>query len=173
MRAIKNRVVLAVIAGALYAGAAAQEGKPNPEGRPGMPAAVTLAADDVRAYPPPPAGFADVHPGVAQGTVVEFSYDSPVTGTQRKANVYLPPGYSAQRRYPVLYLLHGIAGNHHEWTGYVHAQAILDNLIGAGAAKPVIVVMPNGRAMADDRPPPPERMFTPEHVAEAVRSIFG
>ncbi len=126
---------------------------------------IVLAPDDVRAFPAAPAGFADVLPGVPQGRVEEFSYDSPVTGTRRKANVYLPAGYSAQRRYPVLYLLHGLAGTHEEWRGYVHAQAILDNLIAAGKAVPMIVVMPNGRALADDRPPPEDRKFAPEHLA--------
>lgn len=125
---------------------------------------VVLAPDDVRALAAPPAGFADVQPGVAQGRVEEFSYDSAVTGTRRKANVYLPAGYSAQRRYPVLYLLHGIGGNQDEWRGYVRAQAILDNLIASGRALPMIVVMPNGRALADDRPPPGDRTFTPAHV---------
>lgn len=127
--------------------------------------AVEIAPDDVRAFAAAPAGFAQVRPGIAQGRVEAFSYDSPVTGTRRTANVYVPPGYSAQRKLPVLYLLHGIAGNQHEWTGYVHAQAILDNLIAEGRAVPMIVVMPNGRALADDRPPPPDRTFTPEHVA--------
>jgi enterochelin esterase-like enzyme len=126
---------------------------------------VVLAPDDVRAFPAPPAGFADVQPGIEHGRVEEFSYDSGVTGTRRKAAVYLPAGYSAQRKYPVLYLLHGIAGNHDEWRGYVHAHTILDNLVAAGKAVPMVVVMPNGRALPDDRPPPAERTFLPEHVA--------
>jgi enterochelin esterase-like enzyme len=126
---------------------------------------VSLAADDVRAFPVAPAGFADVRPGVAQGRVEEFGYDSTVTGTRRKASVYLPAGYSPDRRYPVLYLLHGIAGNQDEWRGYVHAHTILDNLIADGKALPMIVVMPNGRALPDDRPPPADRVFTPGNAA--------
>ncbi len=138
----------------------------NPEQHRAMqPRPISLQADDVRAFPPPPAGFAEVQPGVAQGSIVEFSYDSAVTGTRRKASVYLPAGYSPQRRYPVLYLLHGLAGTHQEWPGYVHAGPILDNVIGAGKAVPMIVVMPNGRALPDDRPPPEERKFSPGHVA--------
>lgn len=137
----------------------------NPE-RPGMaPPPITLAADDVRAFPAPPAGFSNSQPGVAQGAIVEFSYDSAVTGTRRKASVYLPADYSPQRRYPVLYLLHGLAGTHQEWPAYVGAGPILDNLIAAGKAVPMIVVMPNGRALPDDRPWPEERKFSPEHVA--------
>jgi enterochelin esterase-like enzyme len=143
------------------------QGDPSMPERP--PAAfggpVVLAPDDVRAFPEPPAGFAEVRHGIEHGSVEEFSYDSGVTGTRRKAAVYLPSGYSAERKYPVLYLLHGIAGNHDEWRGYVHANTILDNLIADGKAVPMIVVMPNGRALADDRPPPSERMFTPEHMA--------
>ena len=134
---------------------------------------VVLAADDVRAFAAPPAGFADARPGVAQGRVEDFAYESAVTGTRRTARVYLPPGYEKGRRYPVLYLLHGIGGNQDEWRGYVRANAVLDNLAAAGATVPMIVpmivVMPNGRALADDRPPPAERVFTPEHAAAFAR----
>ncbi|WP_343729900.1 hypothetical protein [Duganella sp.] len=45
-----------------------------------------------------PAGFAGDHPGRPHGTVVAFGYDSPVTGTRRSANVYLPPGYTTTQR---------------------------------------------------------------------------
>ena len=130
---------------------------------------VALGPDDTRAFPPPPTGFADARPGVAAGHVKAFSYDSAVTGRQRTARVYLPAGYSSERKYPVLYLLHGIAGNHDEWRGYVRENTILDNLIAAGKAVPMIVVMPNGRALPDDRPPPADRIFTPEHVAAFAR----
>jgi len=126
---------------------------------------IALEADDVRAFAAPPAGFDKAQPGIAQGSIVEFTYESVVTGTQRKASVYLPPGYSAQRRYQVLYLLHGIGGNQHEWQGYVRAGAVLDRVMAAGKALPMIVVMPNGRALPDDRPPPAARMFSPEHIA--------
>ena len=51
----------------------------------------------------------------ADGRIEPFEYDSDVTGTRRKANVYLPPGNSRDRKYPVLYLLHGIGGDETEW----------------------------------------------------------
>jgi enterochelin esterase-like enzyme len=127
--------------------------------------AATLEADDRRAFAPAPAGFDQARSGVAQGQLASFGYDSPVTGTRRTASVYLPPRATTLGRLPVLYLLHGIAGNQHEWSGYVHANTILDNLIADGLAVPMIVVMPNGRALADDRPPPRDRTFTPEHIA--------
>ena len=126
---------------------------------------VVLEADDVRAYPAPPAGFDQARDGEAHGKVVQFSYHSEVTGTERKANVYLPPGYTTGRRYPVLYLLHGIGGNQDEWRGYVRATEVLDHLAATAAIVPMIVVMPNGRALADDSPPPPERVFSPENAA--------
>ena len=130
---------------------------------------IVLGPDDVRAFADAPAGFRDVHPGVAQGRVQELAYDSGITGTLRRALIYLPAGYSADRKYPVLYLLHGIGGNQDEWRGYVRATAILDNLIADGKAVPMIVVMPNGRALADDRSPPEDRVFTPENAAGFAR----
>jgi enterochelin esterase-like enzyme len=126
---------------------------------------IVLAADDVRLFPEPPAGYRDLPGGALRGRLESFAYDSAVTGTRRQAQVYLPPGYSPDKKYPVLYLLHGIGGNEHEWTGYVKAHAILDNLIAAGQAVSMIVVLPNGRARADDGVPPPDKVFTPENSA--------
>lgn len=155
-----------VLAALLIATAAqAQEAPGQAEARANFSRAVVLAADDVRAFAKPPAGFADADPALPLGRVDEFSYESAVTQTRRQALVYLPAGYSADRRYPVLYLLHGIGGNQHEWRGYVHATAILDRLLAQGLAQPMIVVMPNGRARPDDKPPAPEQTFTPEHIA--------
>jgi enterochelin esterase-like enzyme len=74
-----------------------------------------------------------------------------VTGTRRKANVYLPPGYADDRKYPVLYLLHGIGGDETEWIRFATPDALFDNLIADKKAVPMIVVIPNGRALADDR----------------------
>jgi enterochelin esterase-like enzyme len=93
-----------------------------------------------------PAGFDVRREGVPAGTVERIEFDSKVTGGKRPASVYLPPGYSADESYPVLYLLHGIGGNETHWPGPGAAGAILDNLIADGKAVPMIVVMPNGRA---------------------------
>lgn len=123
---------------------------------------ITLAADDVRLYPEPPAGYRDLGPQGLKGKLEGFEYDSAVTGARRKAQVYLPPGYSADKKYPVLYLLHGIGGNEHEWTSYVKAHVVLDNLMATGQALPFITVLPNGRALPDDRVP--QNPFTPEAV---------
>jgi enterochelin esterase-like enzyme len=138
----------------------------SPEGaRANFGRPVVLAADDVRAFPDAPAGFDKPRDGKISGRLEVFEYDSTVTGAKRKAVVYLPPNYSSDKKYPVLYLLHGIGGNEWEWSGYVHADAIVDNLIADGKAKPMIVVMPNGRALPDDSIPPADKIFSPENAA--------
>jgi enterochelin esterase-like enzyme len=98
------------------------------------------------AFPNAPEGFDARRPGVPAGTVERIEYPSKVTGGMRPAMVYTPPGYSPARRYPVLYLLHGIGGNETHWTQFGAADSILDNLVAANRAVPMIVVMPNGRA---------------------------
>ncbi len=112
---------------------------------------IELAADDVRALPEAPDGFKTARAGITLGRVELFEYDSTVTGTRRKANVYLPPGYSPEKKYPVLYLLHGIGGDENEWLSFASPAVILDNLVADGKAVPMIVVLPNGRAIPDDR----------------------
>lgn len=57
-------------------------------------------------------------------------------------NVYLPPGYSESEHYPVLYLLHGFAGNYQDWIPQSGLPAIADRLIRNGKIKPLIVVSP-------------------------------
>jgi len=152
-------VLLAVCGSAL---AQDQPGQALPERPPANFAPpIVLAPDDVRAFPDAPAGFKTERSGIPHGVLEAFEYDSAVTGTRRKANVYLPPGYSAQRRYPVLYLLHGVGGDETEWLNYASPGVVLDNLIADGKAKPMIVVMPNGRALANDRAG--GNPFTPEN----------
>lgn len=156
---------LPILLGLLATALAAQE-KPaeaTPErARANFARPIVLAADDVRKFPEPPAGYRDLPATGLRGRLELFEYKSVVTGTRRKAQVYLPPGYSSQERYPVLYLLHGIGGNEYEWTSYVKAQAIVDNLIAAKQAVTMVVVFPNGRAMVDDRIP--SNPFSPENV---------
>ena len=107
-----------------------------------------------RAYPLAPEGFDVRGDGVPQGKVERVEYDSSIVEGKRPAMVYTPPGYSEDREYPVLYLLHGIGGNETHWTTPGLADAILDNLIAAGKAEPMIIVMPHGRASNE-----PEALF--------------
>ena len=80
-----------------------------------------------------------------------IEYDSKTVGTKRKMQVYTPPGYTTDKKYPVLYLLHGIGGDETEWQRFATPDVLLDNLIADGKAVPMIVVMPNGRAQKNDR----------------------
>jgi len=108
--------------------------------------AATLLAQTAPTSLKAPEGFDVRKPGVQAGRVERIDYDSKVTGNKRPAMVYLPPGYSSSRKYPVLYLLHGIGGNENHWTQFGKADSILDNLIADNKTVPMIVVMPNGRA---------------------------
>jgi enterochelin esterase-like enzyme len=148
---------------ALAAGAAAQG--QNPPAGPGRP--IVLAPDDVRAFPDAPASFKTVRAGIAHGNIEVLEYSSKVTGTLRKANVYLPAGYGAGKKYPVLYLLHGIGGDQNEWRQFATPEVLFDNLVADGKAVPMIVVMPNGRALADDRAE--GNPFTPEKIEGFAR----
>ena len=98
-----------------------------------------------------PKGFDQVRTGIATGKLDSIQYESKTVGTTRKALVYTPPGYSKKKKYPVLYLLHGIGGDEKEWLRGGNPQVILDNLYAEKKLEPMIVVMPNGRAMKDDR----------------------
>jgi enterochelin esterase-like enzyme len=86
---------------------------------------------------------------VPHGQVREVWYHSKVTGSWRHALVYLPPDYDTQtkKRYPVLYLQHGGGEDETGWIRQGHANFILDNLIAAGKAEPMIVVMAYGYAL--------------------------
>lgn len=98
-----------------------------------------------------PQGFDQVREGISKGKIDTISYKSETVGTNRKALIYTPPGYPDGNKYPVLYLLHGIGGDEKEWLNGGAPQVILDNLLADGKMAPMIVVMPNGRAMKDDR----------------------
>src|SRR3982750_5048021 len=85
---------------------------------------------------------------VPHGTVQAVWYPSPTLKlASRRMMVYTPPGYeTGNQKYPVLYLLHGGGGDEDAWLPMGRANIIMDNLIAAGKAKPMIVVMPNGNA---------------------------
>jgi enterochelin esterase family protein len=83
---------------------------------------------------------------VPHGEVHHHFYKSTIVGDNRDYYVYTPPGYdpNGSTLYPVLYLLHGYSDDASGWTAVGKANLILDNLIAAGKAKPMIVVMPLG-----------------------------
>ena len=98
-----------------------------------------------------PQGFDSFKANNSHGKIDTISYPSKTVGVTRKALVYTPPGFSKKNKYPVLYLLHGIGGDEKEWLKNGQPQVILDNLYAEKKIEPMIVVLPNGRAMKDDR----------------------
>lgn len=86
---------------------------------------------------------------VPHGQVRQQRYYSKVTGAWRRAYVYTPPGYDgdSKTRYPVLYLLHGWGENEEGWHAQGHVDLIMDNLIAAKQAKPMVIVMDNLNAV--------------------------
>ena len=113
---------------------------------------IVLGPDDKQLFPDPPDQISDKRDGILHGKLEMIEYDSKTVGTKRKMQVYTPPGYSKDKKYPVLYLLHGIGGNETEWERFAKPDVLEDNLLADGKAVPLIIVMPNGRAEVDDHP---------------------
>ena len=132
-------------------------GAPAPQaagraGRGGFGGPIELGPDDKPAFPDPPAGFNVKRDNIPHGELTAVEYDSKSLGTRRRMRVYTPPGYSASRKYPVLYLLHGIGGTDTEWTEACHANVVIDNLLAEGKVQPMVMVFPDGnssRTVAD------------------------
>ncbi len=112
---------------------------------------IELGPDDKQVYADPPENIVAKREEIPHGQLEMIEYDSKTVGTTRKMNVYTPPGYSKDQKYPVLYLLHGIGGDETEWQRYAAVNKLFDNLIADSKAVPMIVVMPNGRAQKNDR----------------------
>jgi len=106
---------------------------------------VTTTTTSLLTVPGTGPAFYDVQ-DVPHGEIRTLLYKSKSNGVTRELNVYVPPGYdqAGERRYPVLYLLHGFANDHPSWHRYGRANDILDNLLAKGAIAPFLVVMPLG-----------------------------
>ena len=92
---------------------------------------------------------------VPHGTVTRTWYESPSNKYEqkRRITVYTPPGYeNSKKKYPVFYLLHGMGGDEEAWINLGRTAQIMDNLIAAGKAKPMIVVMTNGNVVQEAAP---------------------
>ena len=93
---------------------------------------------------------------VPRGQVRQIRYYSAITKSWRKAFVYTPPGYDTElnKKYPVLYLLHGGGEDETGWPNQGKVDLILDNLIAEGKALPMLIVMDRGAAIDPDAPRP-------------------
>ena len=90
---------------------------------------------------------------VPHGTVSRVWYDSPGLNKKRRMTIYTPPGYEdSNASYPVFYLLHGAGGDEEAWIALGRTAQIMDNLIAAGKAEPMIVVMTNGNPSEEAAP---------------------
>ena len=93
---------------------------------------------------------------VPHGYVREHVYYSKITGVWRRCFVYMPPGYDTniKQRYPVLYLQHGGGEDERGWPVQGRVNFIMDNLLAANKAKPMLIVMDRGYALKPGEAPP-------------------
>ncbi len=105
---------------------------------------------------------------VPHGQVRQVVYKSQLSNGYRRCLVYTPAEYEKnhKKRYPVLYLQHGMCEDETGWTLQGKAHFILDNLIAEGKCKPMIVVMDNGDCSIPFKPKPGED-------ANKAREQFG
>lgn len=141
--------------------------------------------ENVMLVPGPETAFEDNRP-VPHGELRQVWYDSKTLGQMRRMHVYTPPGYDkSTAKYPVFYLLHGGGDDDSGWPTIGRAGFILDNLLAAGKAKPMLVVMTNGSMPRPANPTSPAQgmmgtwtLFTKEllndvmpHVEKAYRVV--
>ena len=147
------RKILFTIAMVLAVAGASAQGQGQGGGRPPMGGGMFGGQQQIDVkfdeYVAAPQGYEREAAGIERGELKVVEYFSTTTDTTRKVTIYLPPKYDTSKKYPVLYLLHGIGGDHREWMQGV-PNIIMDNLIAQNKAVPMIVVMPNGRAIKND-----------------------
>jgi enterochelin esterase-like enzyme len=117
----------------------------------------------------PGADFMDTK-DVPRGAVASITYYSKSLGKFRRMHVYTPPGYeTGSQKYPIFYLLHGAGDCDDSWTSVGRAGFILDNLIAAKKAKPMVVVMPAGHTSVS---PPRSLNFNDDFVKDFDEDIM-
>jgi enterochelin esterase-like enzyme len=125
----------------------------------------------------PGADFMDTQE-VPHGAVASVTYYSKSLGKFRRMHVYTPPGYeTGTQKYPIFYLLHGAGDSDESWTSVGRAGFIIDNLIAANKAKPMVIVMPAGHTAPFDfsRPPsgaPRTPNFNDDFVKDFVNDLM-
>jgi len=119
----------------------------NPESKPQREPQKSVL--HIPSTPPAPWDWQDV----PHGTVHQHGYASKALGKPRELLVYTPPGYelSGEKKFPLLVLQHGSGDNQRTWVAHGKAQWILDNLIAAGKARPMVIVMIDGHPLGKTR----------------------
>jgi len=106
---------------------------------------------------------------VPHGAVSEVTYWSSTLKRFRRLHVYTPPGYElGTGKYPIFYLLHGAFDSDNSWSTVGRAGFILDNLIAAGKARPMVVVMPHGHTGPFTFGMPLGGEFEPEFITDIM-----
>ena len=124
--------------------------------------------ENVMSVPGPETAFEE-NEMVPHGEVREVWYPSSTLDMMRRMHVYTPPGYDkGNAKYPVFYLLHGAGDDDSGWNSIGRAGFIIDNLIAAGKAKPMVVVMPNG-----SMPLPPQTGMPNGQTMNRMRDLFS
>jgi enterochelin esterase-like enzyme len=120
----------------------------------------------------PGAEFMDTA-SVPHGAVASVTYYSTALAMFRRMHVYTPPGYEmGGGKFPIFYLLHGSGDCDEAWTSVGRAGFILDNLIAAKKAQPMIVVMPAGHTSANPPVPGAARPARDEFADDFVNDIM-
>ncbi len=110
---------------------------------------------------------------VPHGAVASVTYYSKSLGKFRRMHVYTPPGYEiGSQKYPIFYLLHGAGDCDDSWTSVGRAGFIIDNLIAAKKAKPMLIVMPAGHTTSVDAGPAPTGLRYDDFVNDFVNDIM-
>ncbi|WP_018621813.1 esterase [Spirosoma luteum] len=124
--------------------------------------------ENVMSVPGPETAFEE-NEMVPHGEVREVWYPSSTLDMMRRMHVYTSPGYDkGNAKYPVFYLLHGAGDDDSGWNSIGRAGFIIDNLIAAGKAKPMIVVMPSG-----SMPLPPQTGMPNGQTMNRMRDLFS
>lgn len=110
-----------------------------------------------------PVSLTGMKTDVDYGEIVKTTYYSTTCERDRNVNIVLPAGYSTDKKYPVMYILHGIFGDENSMLGdgSSGARVIIGNMVKEGTAKEMILVFPNMYASKDPDQAP---AFDPESV---------
>lgn len=112
-----------------------------------------------------PYGYTIMDNSVDYGKVETISYYSTATNSTRKAKVLLPANYTENKKYPVLYMMHGIGGTEESLLQIDRIEHVIGNTIASGDAEEMIVVFPNGCANETGLPPVGEDFYSLAHYA--------